>query len=351
MPSKKPTPLSELGEFNLINHLTKDIVKKNPSTVFGIGDDAAIIDSGDKCIVVTTDMLMEGIHFDLVYTPLKHLGYKAVIVNLSDVYAMNAQPRQITVSIALSSKFSVEAIEELYTGIKLACEKYGVDLVGGDTVSSLTGLAISITAIGEALKEDVKYRNSAKVNDLICVSGDLGAAYVGLQILEREKSVYKDNPSLQPELSGYDYILERQLKPEAGKHIIELLHTNEVKIHSMIDISDGLSSEILHICRNSEAGCRLYHEKIPIHPQTIQTAEELNIEPLICALHGGEDYELLFTVPLSEFDKLSAIDGISIIGSITVKEDGTNLVTKDGNEMALTAQGWDGLEFEPRRRA
>ncbi len=344
MPAKKPTPLSELGEFSLINRLTKDFLKKNPSTIFGIGDDAAVIEGGEKCMLVTTDMLMEGIHFDLVYTPLKHLGYKAVIINLSDVYAMNAQPQQITVSIALSSKFSVEAVEELYSGIRLACEKYEIDLVGGDTVSSLTGLAISITAIGEAMKENIKYRNGAKVNDLICVSGDLGAAYLGLQVLEREKSIYKDNPSLQPVLSGYDYILERQLKPEAGKMTIQSLYENKVMIHSMIDISDGLSSEILHICENSKVGCRLYHEKIPIHPQTIQTADEFNMEPLICALHGGEDYELLFTVPLSEYDKISSIDGISIIGNITEKEDGTNLVTKEGNEVPLTAQGWDGLK-------
>ncbi len=344
MPPKKPTPLSELGEFSLIDLLTKNFVNNNASTLFGIGDDAAVLDPGGRCMVVTSDMLMEGIHFDLVYTPLKHLGYKAVIVNLSDVYAMNAEPRQIIVSIALSSKFSVQAVEELYSGIRLACEQYGVDLVGGDTVSSLTGLAISITALGDAAKEDISYRDGAKVNDLVCVSGNLGAAYLGLQVLEREKTVYKDNPSLQPELSGYDYILERQLKPEAGRKIFESLREKEVIISSMIDVSDGLSSEILHICKKSDRGCRIYHEKIPIHPQTIQTAEEFHIEPLICALHGGEDYELLFTVPLSEYDKVSSLEGISIIGNITEKEEGINLVTREGTLLPLTAQGWDGLK-------
>ena len=343
MAEQKPTPLSEIGEFGLIDRLTKGLKHVNESTLTGVGDDAAVIGHGEKCFVVTTDMLTEGIHFDLIYTPLKHLGYKSVIVNLSDVYAMNARPTQVTVSIAVSSKFSVEALEELYSGIRLACEKYGVDLVGGDTVSSLSGLIISVTAIGEAREEDIRYRNGAKVNDLICVTGDLGAAYIGLQLLEREKSLFQQDSAAQPDLAGNDYILERQLKPEARKDIFELIRNENIPVHAMIDISDGLSSELLHICKRSDTGCRIYHDKIPIDGSTAMMAGEFNMEPLICALHGGEDYELLFTVPLSEYEKISKFSDIKIIGNITEKSEGTLLITGEGQAMPLTAQGWDGV--------
>ncbi|MCK5822950.1 MAG: thiamine-phosphate kinase, partial [Bacteroidales bacterium] len=288
--------ISELGEFGLINHLTKDIEIKNKSTLKGIGDDAAVLDYQNKKIVVTTDLLVEGIHFDLTYTPLKHLGYKAAVVNFSDVYAMNAQPKQITLAIALSSKFSLKAVEELYSGIRLACENYDVDFVGGDTSSSLTGLTLSITAIGECENDNVVYRDTAKLNDIVCVSGDLGGAYMGLQLLEREKQVFKTDPNFKPELNKYDYILERQLKPEARRDIIKLLKENNICPTSMIDISDGLSSEVLHICKDSKVGCSIYEEKIPINQQTKDMAHELNINPVVCALNGGEDYELLFTV-------------------------------------------------------
>ena len=297
--NKSPTSLTEIGEFGLIDRLTKDIKHLHLSTLKGVGDDAAVIDAGEKCIVITTDMLTEGVHFDLMYNPLKHLGYKSVIVNLSDLYSMNAIPKQITVSIAISSKFSIEAIDELYSGIHLACEMYEVDLVGGDTVSSLTGLVISITAIGEAKKEEITYRGGASENDLICVSGDLGGAFLGLQLLEREKDIYNEDPEIQPDLSGYDYILERQLKPEARKDVVEVLRNEGINITSMIDISDGLSSELLHLCQNSGRGCKIYHDKIPIHPSVSAAAKDFNLEPLICALHWGEDYELLFTVPLN----------------------------------------------------
>ncbi len=342
MGHQKPTPLSEIGEFGLIERLTKGLKHVNASTVKGVGDDAAVLDTGGKCIVLTTDMLTEGIHFDLVYTPLKHLGYKAVVVNLSDVCAMNARPTQITVSIAISSKFSVEAVEELYSGIHLACEKYGVDLVGGDTVSSLSGLVISITAVGEANREDIRYRSGAKVNDLVCVTGDLGAAYMGLQLLEREKSLFEQDQAVQPDLSGYDYILERQLKPEARVDIIRLLQSEGIEIHAMIDISDGLSSELLHICKNSGTGCRIYHDRIPIDASTSMMAGEFKMEPLVCALHGGEDYELLFTVPLSEYDKLTKVPDVKIIGNITDVSEGTLMMTGEGQALPLTAQGWEG---------
>jgi thiamine-monophosphate kinase len=296
-------------------------------------------------MVITTDLLTEGIHFNLVYTPLKHLGYKAVVVNLSDVYAMNAVPKQITVSIAVSNKFSVEAIEELYSGIYLACEKYNIDLVGGDTNSSMTGLTICITAIGTVKKEDIVYRNGAKINDLICVSGDLGAAYLGLQLLEREKVLFEKDHSLTPDFAGKDYLLERQLKPEARADIVAFLKEKGIKPNSMIDISDGLSSEILHICKNSGVGCRIYHEKIPIDPQTLMMASEFNIEPLICALHGGEDYELLFTVPLTDYDKISSFKDVHIIGKITVADEKAMMLTGEGNLIELIAQGWDGMDF------
>ncbi len=336
------TQLSDLGEFGLIERLTKNIKLKNSSSIKGIGDDAAVIAGGELYKVVTTDMLTEGIHFDLMYTPLKHLGYKAVIVNLSDIYAMNATPAQITVSISVSSKFSVEALEELYEGIKLACENYGVDLIGGDTVSSMTGLTISVTAIGEVKKEDITYRSGAQENDLICVSGDLGGSFLGLQVLEREMDIYEKDNSIQPDLEGYDYILERQLKPEARKDIIESLREAGIKINSMIDISDGLSSELTHICKESKCGCQVYPEKIPIHPETEEKAKEFEMEGLVSALHGGEDYELLFTVPLTEYEKIEKMKGISIIGNIT-KGNKAILVTGEGEGIELVAEGWDGL--------
>jgi thiamine-monophosphate kinase len=340
----KQTPLSELGEFGLITRLTEKIQIKNTSTLTGVGDDAAVLSFPDKKIVVTTDLLTEGIHFNLMYVPLKHLGYKAVVVNLSDVFAMNATPRQITVSIALSSKFSLEAVDELYSGIHLACEKYGVDLVGGDTTSSLTGLTISITAIGEATEEELVYRSGAKPGDLVCVSGDLGGAYMGLQLLERENEVFKVNPNQQPQFEGYDYILERQLKPEARGDIKELLKTLDIKPTSMIDISDGLSSEVLHLCKASKVGCNIYEEKIPLDKQTKDFAEELSINPLVAALNGGEDYELLFTVPIGSYDLIKKEFDITIIGHITAEGEGANLVTTGGSVIPLQAQGWNPLK-------
>lgn len=340
---KQPTQLSDIGEFGLIDRLTESIKLKHKSSIKGVGDDAAVIESGGGCKVITSDMLTEGIHFDLMYTPLKHLGYKSVIVNLSDVYAMNAIPKQIIVSIAISSKFSLEAIEELYSGIHLACEQYNVDLVGGDTVSSLSGLIISVTAIGEASKEDVKYRSGAQTNDLICVSGDLGGAFLGLQVLEREKEIYNKDTAIQPDLTGFDYVLERQLKPEARVDIIEWFKNEKIKVNAMIDISDGLSSELIHICKSSGRGCNIYHDKIPVHPDTKEAAKKFNMEWMIPVLHGGEDYELLFTVPMSEFDKVSKTEGISIIGNITNKGDKPLIVTDDGEGAELVAQGWEGF--------
>ncbi len=335
------TSISELGEFGLIDRITKDIKVKNSSTVKGVGDDAAILDFKEKQVVVSSDLLTEGVHFNLMYAPLKHLGYKAVVVNLSDIYAMNAEPKQITVSIAISSKFSVEAIEELYSGIHLACETYGVDLVGGDTTSSLTGLTISITVLGEVKKDDAILRSGAKPNDLLCVTGDLGGAYMGLQLLERENEVFKVNPDLQPQLAGYDYILERQLKPEARKDIVEAFRKMEIKPTSMIDISDGLSSEIKHLCKNSNVGCNLFEEKIPMDEQTKAMAEELNINPLVAALNGGEDYELLFTISLDDYEKIKNDPDFTIIGHITEASEGANLVTAAGSAIPLEAQGWN----------
>lgn len=343
--NKKYTELSTFGEFGLINHLTKDIKIKNKSTRKGVGDDAAVLDYGDKKILVSTDMLIQGIHFDLTYTPLKHLGYKSVAVNASDIYAMNGIPKQITISLALSNHFSVEGVDELYQGIYLACDHYGIDVIGGDTTSSKTGLCISITVLGEANEEDIVYRNTAKENQLICVSGDLGAAYMGLQLLEREKSVFTSaDKSLQPEFSGYEYILERQLKPEGRGDIIQLLKEKEIHPTAMIDISDGLASEVMHICKESEIGCNIYEEKIPIDYQTYKMAEELNMDATVCALSGGEDYELLFTAPLDCFDTLSTIKGISIIGHTCPKAKGYNLTTRDGNTFELKAQGWANFE-------
>jgi len=337
---KQLTPLASLGEFGLIRHLTQNIQLKNTSTLKGVGDDAAVLDYKDKKILVSTDMLIEGVHFDLTYTPLKHLGYKAVSTNASDIYAMNGTPRQITVSLALSNRFTLEAVDELYEGMYLACEHYGIDLIGGDTTSSKTGMCISITILGEAEDENIIYRNTAKENNLICVSGDLGAAYMGLQLLEREKSVFQNSQEAQPDFSGYEYILERQLKPEARKDIIQLLREKKIIPSAMMDISDGLSSEVLHICHDSGVGCRIYENKLPIDYQTYKMAEELNMNATVCALSGGEDYELLFTVPLEYLDFLTTLEQISIIGHTCKKEEGYTLVTRDGNEFELKAQGW-----------
>lgn len=337
------TELSSLGEFGLIKHLTQFIELKNESSLKGVGDDAAVIDYKGKQTVISTDMLVEGVHFDLTYVPLKHLGYKAVSVNLSDIYAMNALPKQITVSLALSNRFSVEAMEELYSGILLACEKHQVDIVGGDTTTSKSGLIISITAIGEADEKDIVYRNGAKDGNLLCVTGDLGGAYVGLQLLEREKQIYIETPNVQPDLGGNDYILERQLKPEARKDIPPLLKLLEVKPTAMIDVSDGLASEILHLTTQSAVGCSLYEEKIPIDPSTYNMAREFNLDPTLCALSGGEDYELLFTIDASDFSKIKANPDISVIGHITGIKDGVNLITKAGTSFPLVAQGWDSF--------
>lgn len=337
------TELSQLGEFGLIKHLTQDIELKHASSVKGVGDDAAIIDNNGFQTVITTDMLVEGVHFDLSYVPLKHLGYKSIVVNLSDIYAMNAQANQVLVSLAISSRFSLEALEELYAGMHLACKKYNVDMVGGDTTSSLSGLVISVTAIGTAKKEDIVCRNGAKETNLLCVSGDLGGAYMGLQILEREKAVFKENPNLQPDLDGKDYILERQLKPEARKDIIELLKGLNIHPTSMIDVSDGLSSEILHLCTQSDVGIELYEEKIPIDPQTYDTAREFNLDPTMCTLSGGEDYELLFTIDISEYDKVKNLPDFTVIGHITNKEKGCNMIAKSGSVHELKAQGWNAL--------
>lgn len=344
MTQTKGTPISSLGEFGLIKKLTSSIILKNASSIKGVGDDAAILDYQGKQQVVTTDLLVEGVHFNLMYMPLKHLGYKSVMVNLSDVFAMNAIPKQITVSIAISNRFTVEAVEELYAGIFLACEKFGVDVVGGDTTSSLTGLVISITALGEVDANKVVKRNGAKENDLICVSGDLGGAYMGLQLLERENEVFKANPNEQPQLGGYDYILQRQLRPEARGDVQQLLDKLGVLPTSMIDISDGLSSELLHICSQSEVGCAIYEDKIPLDKQTQSFAQELSINPLVAALNGGEDYELLFTVPITEHDKIKNDPDITIIGHITALAGGCNLITGSGNAIVLQAQGWNPLK-------
>jgi thiamine-monophosphate kinase len=346
--SNKPnrTELHELGEFRLIDHLTENAKPKNESTIVGVGDDAAVINPDGKKMVVTTDLLLEGVHFDLTYFPLRHLGYKAVIANLSDVYAMNATPKQITVSLGVSKRFCVEDLDELYKGIYLACEKYGVDLVGGDTSTSYTGLTISVTAIGEANDNELCFRNSAKVNDLICVTGNLGAAYMGLQLLEREKKVFEGNPNVKPQFEGWDYILERFLKPEARKSILDLLRIEGIKPNAMIDISDGLSSEAMHICKNSKVGCRIYLEKLPIDQQTFKIAEEMGIDAVVAALNGGEDYELLFTIPIIHHEKVLAMEGVSIIGHITEETTGAYLVIPDGKDIKLTAQGWNAIKIE-----
>jgi thiamine-monophosphate kinase len=340
------TELSALGEFGLIERLAARIELKQPSSIKGIGDDAAVIDPNGLHQVVTTDMLVEGVHFDLGYVPLKHLGYKAIVVNLSDVYAMNATPRQVTVALALSNRFPVEAVDELYEGMLLACANYGVDLVGGDTCSSTSGLVISITAIGGAPKEEIVYRNTAKENDLLVVSGDLGGAYMGLQILEREKVVFKETGA-QPDLVGHDYILERQLKPEARRDIVELLQKLEVKPTSMIDISDGLASEAMHLARSSGLGVSIHDDKLPIDPETYRTARDFELDPSTCALNGGEDYELLFTCALSDHDKLKGNPSLTIIGHMTEAASGYQLVDKQGGHHALRAQGWDAFLGKP----
>ncbi|HLC82352.1 MAG TPA: thiamine-phosphate kinase [Bacteroidia bacterium] len=337
------TELSSLGEFGLIKHLTQFIEIKNESTIKGIGDDAAVIDYKNKQTVVSTDMLVEGVHFDLAYMPLKHLGFKSVSVNLSDIYAMNATPKQITISLAISNRFSVEALEELYAGFMTACKKHNVDIIGGDTTTSKSGLVISITAIGEAESTEIVYRNTAKEGDLLCVTGDLGAAYVGLQLLEREKKIFMESPGVQPDLEGNDYILERQLKPEARKDIPVLLKKLEVKPTAMIDISDGLASEILHITTQSDLGCNLFEEKIPIDPSTYNMAREFNLDPTMCALSGGEDYELLFTIDQADFPKVKANPDITVIGHLTNSKEGVNLISKAGTSIPLTAQGWDSF--------
>lgn len=337
------TEISKLGEFGLIEHLTQNMPLKNAETLKGVGDDAAVLDYKDKQVLVTTDLLLEGVHFDLTYVPLKHLGYKSAVVNFSDIYAMNGQPKQITVSIGLSKRFSVEDMEELYSGIRLACDVYGVDLVGGDTSASLTGLAISITCIGEGEKGKVVYRSGAKETDLVCVSGDLGAAYMGLQLLEREKEVFNGEKDFTPDFSGKEYLLERQLKPEARKDIIAALREAGILPTAMMDVSDGLSSELLHISKESHVGCRIYEERIPIDYQTAVMAEQFNMNLVTAALNGGEDYELLFTVPLADYDKVSNLKGVRMIGHITKPELGNYLEGRDGGEVELKAQGWNSL--------
>lgn len=353
------TDISKFGEFGLIHHLTDDIKIKNESTKYGVGDDCAVLHYPDKEVLVTSDMLMEGVHFDLTYIDMQHLGYKSAMVNISDIFAMNGTPRQLIVSIALSKRFKVEDLEAFYSGLRMACEKWNVDIVGGDTTSSYTGLAISITCIGEADKDEIVYRNGAKDTDLICVTGDLGAAYMGLQLLEREKTVYyqqvdeakkkKDQRALeelknfQPDFAGKEYLLQRQIQPEARGDMIEKLRQAGVRPTAMMDISDGLSSELLHICKQSHCGCRVYEKNIPIDYQTAVMAEELNMNVTTCALNGGEDYELLFTVPIGDHEKVESIDGVKLIGHITREEFGTQLITRDNNEFELKAQGWNPL--------
>jgi thiamine-monophosphate kinase len=338
------TEIASLGEFGLIEHLTRENETRNVSTVLSIGDDAAVIDTFGKQMVVTTDMLVEGVHFDLMYTPLKHLGYKAVIVNLSDIYAMNAEPTQITLSIAVSNRFSVEALDEFYEGVNLACERYGVDLVGGDTTSSQKGFVISVTAIGEVEENKFVTRSGAKENDLICVTGDLGASYLGLLLMEREKQIYVENPTIQPDFEQHTYIIERLLKPEARRKMIAWFKENNLTPTSMIDISDGLSSELLHICKQSEVGCTIYEEKLPIHEQTNEGAAKFGIAATTCALNGGEDYELLFTISPDDFEKVKECELLHIIGHITKPEEGSVLITNGNNRIKLSAQGWNHLK-------
>lgn len=341
--SNERTEIGELGEFGLIDHLTKNIELQQASSIVGVGDDGAVIDHFGKQTVVSTDLLVEGVHFDLMYTPLKHLGYKSVVVNLSDIYAMNAVPTQIVYSIGFSNRFSLEAIDELYEGVYAACEKYGVDLVGGDTTSSQKGLILSVTAIGEIAPNQFVKRNTAQKGDLICVSGDLGGAYVGLLFLEREKKIYLESPGVQPDLEGESYVISRLLKPEARKDIVEFFEKQEIKPTAMMDISDGLSSEILHICKQSELGCVIYEDKLPISDATRNAAFKFEIDPTACALSGGEDYELIFTVSQAEYDKLVLSEQISVIGYMTEAEAGSHIITKGGGKHAITAQGWNHL--------
>lgn len=341
--SEARTELSSLGEFGLIKHLTKNIELQNASSVLGVGDDAAVIDHFGKQTVISTDLLLEGIHFDLAYTPLKHLGYKSVVVNISDIYAMNAIPTQLVISIGISNRFSLEAIDEFYEGVYAACQKYGVDLIGGDTTSSQKGFIISITAIGEVAPDKYVKRSTAKKGDLICVSGDLGGAYVGLLYLEREKRIFMESPGVQPDLENQTYVIGRLLKPEARKDIIEFLAQSEIQPTAMMDISDGLSSEILHICKDSGLGCQLYEEKLPISEEMRMAAFKFEIDPTACALSGGEDYELLFTIPQEDHDKLVLNEQISVIGYMTEAEKGTIIITKGGGQHPITAQGWNHL--------
>jgi thiamine-monophosphate kinase len=342
--SNERTEISSLGEFGLIEHLTKNIELQNASSLLGVGDDAAVIDHFGKQTVVTTDLLVEGVHFDLTYTPLKHLGYKSVIVNLSDIYAMNAIPTQIVISIGISNRFSVEAVNEIYEGIYAACDKYGVDLVGGDTTSSQKGLIISITAIGEVAPDQFVKRSTAQKGDLLCVSGDLGGAYIGLLFLEREKKIFMESPGVQPDLEGEAYVVGKLLKPEARKDIVEFLAKENIQPTAMMDISDGLSSEILHICKQSNLGCVLYEEKIPVADATRNAAFKFELDPTACALSGGEDYELLFTIPQAEYDKLVLNEQISVVGYMTEPEQGAHIITKGGNKHAITAQGWNHMK-------
>jgi len=338
------TEISSLGEFGLIDHLTKNIEFTNASSILGVGDDAAVIDHFGKQTVITTDMLLEGVHFDLMYTPLKHLGYKSVVVNLSDIYAMNATPTQITISIAVSNRFSVEALEEFYEGVYAACERYQVDLIGGDTSTSRSGFVISVTALGEVNPDQFVQRSTAQKGDLVCVSGDLGGAFLGLTLLERERQIYLENPKIQPDLENEQYIVGRLLKPEARKDIIAFLAENEIRPTAMMDISDGLSSEILHICKQSSLGCVLYEEKIPIHEDSRMAAFKFGLDPTACALSGGEDYELLFTIPQSEYDKLVLNEQISVVGYMTDAAEGSHILTKGGNKFRITAQGWNAFK-------
>ena len=338
------TEIASLGEFGLIDHLTRNNETRNASTVVSVGDDAAVLDHFGKQVVVTTDLLIEGVHFDLMYTPLTHLGYKSVIVNLSDVYAMNALPTQVTVSIGISNRFSVEALEEFYEGVYAACEKYNVDLVGGDTTTSNKGFIISVTAIGEVAEDRFVKRDGAKKGDLVCVSGDLGAAYLGILLMEREKKIFLESPEVQPDLEGQDYILRRLLKPEARKDIIEFFEKNDILPTSMMDISDGLSSEILHICKQSNTGCILYEDKLPVADESREFAFKLELDPTACALSGGEDYELLFTLDQKDYDKIVLNEQISVIGYITEPGEGVNIITRSGKKHAVTAQGWNAFK-------
>jgi len=338
------TSIESLGEFGLIDHLTNGITTKNSSTVKGIGDDAAVIDMGDKYQLVSTDLLVEGVHFDLAYMPLKHLGYKAVAINVSDICAMNGDAKQITLGLALSNRYTVEALEELYDGIKLACEHYGVDLVGGDTTSSTSGLMISVTVLGEVEKDKITYRSGAKANDLVVCTGDLGAAYLGLQILNREKEMFKENPTIQPDLTGNDYVLRRQLKPEAAIKYTRILKELDIVPTSMIDISDGLSSEALHLSKSSEVGITLHEDKIPVDYTAMNLANEFNMNPIFCALSGGEDYELLFTIGQEHYEKLKKDPDFTIVGFVTDKSEGNNFIANDGSSHPLTAQGWDAMK-------